>query len=86
MIMTNQPFFVHITKYALTKGILVKKAKLCLDTSKEMVEIIDSRMEYYHRGEWHMNRMSAVKRAEEMKKRKILSLTKQLKRIHSLHF
>lgn len=80
---------VWITKYALTQGIDEVEAEIC---DSNMIKVkargtgcID---EYYHgKGkEWHLDRESAVKKAEEMKLKKIASLEKQIKKLKELKF
>ena len=88
---TRPRFTAYITKYALTTGIRVE---LVEETSTPgMVAIIDDCRrgpwpELYH-GEgrqWHRIRAEAVKRAEEMRDRKIASLQKQILRLKSMRF
>lgn len=78
---------VYITKYALTQGIFEAEAEEC-PGFKGMIEISGEYPEYYH-GEgkdWHRTKAGAVKRAEEMREKKILSLQKQIERLKNLKF
>lgn len=78
---------VWITKYALTKGIIETEAKL---TSKDSVSVteFDPRLEmhWFYKGDWHKDKESAIKRAEEMRKKKIESLKKQIKKLEKMRF
>lgn len=73
---------VYITKYALTQGILVKNAdKTC---SPRMIRC--NKTEFYHGNDWHESWEEAVKRAEEMRDKKIVSLKKSLENMEYLKF
>jgi len=85
---------VFITKYALTAGIETIEAKHVTNChAKEMIEKIGDteRVDfptYFHgKGkEWHETWEGAVKHAEEMRQKKILSVEKQLKKLRELKF
>ena len=81
-------FDAWITKYALTSGILKKRVEDCFDISDAMVQVISrsSPKEYYHGRDWHRTENEAIERANEMKRKKISSLEKQLKAIKALDF
>ena len=77
---------VYITKYALSQGILKVEAEVVSDDG----DMISWRPEgkytlrqYFHgRGrDWHTTLESAMKRAEDMRLRKVASLNKQLHKI-----
>lgn len=77
---------VYITKYALTKGILIKDAE---DRYEGMIRIKRSSCfytQYFNVPDWHKTKKAAIKQANEMKKKKIASLKKQLNRIQALTF
>lgn len=78
---------VWITKYALTKGIIESEAKL---TSKDSVSVMEFDpnlpMHWFYKGDWHRTKEEAVKRAEEMRKKKIESLKKQIKKLEEMRF
>ena len=83
---------VWITKYALSEGIKEVEAELCLDTDKtgNMIkcELISGFNSYFH-GEgrdWHKTREAAIKKAEEMRQKKIESLKKQLQKLEKMRF
>ena len=73
---------VYITKYALTRGIL--------ETDGATVEGIPSMAEtnfgYFHGDDWHETKEEAIKRAEEMRTKKIASLRKQIEKLEALKF
>jgi len=86
--MSSDTFKVWITRYALTEGIYEKEAKVCINVSEDMIEVIGSNGMYFH-GEgkdWHRTKESAIKRAEEMRKKKITSVEKQLQRLKDMKF
>ena len=75
---------VYVTKYALTKGI-------------EYVEVSETFFPYvvkenikcpriFHIGDWFENKEDAIKKAEEMKNKKLQSLENQMKKISKLKF
>lgn len=85
---------VWITKYCLTIGIEEIEAEIC-STNEDMIEKVNNKEisgyqcdEYYHgkNEEWHTTKESAIKKAEEMKLKKINSLKKQLKKLEALKF
>ena len=83
----NELITVWITKYALTAGITGEKAK-SVYPHEGMIEVPGEWFKYFHGEgkEWHRTREGAVKRAEEMRARKIASLKKQLIKIEALTF
>ena len=83
---------VWITKYALTQGIFTINAEVCQsDHTGEMISDTEHRDfggNYYHGEgrEWHRDKFSAVKKAEEMRTKKISSLLKSIKKFQGLNF
>ena len=78
---------IFITKYALTDGIIEKEAMNVDDSN--MMEVIGGgdRFNWYaHTGEYSLTRKEAVKRAEEMRLKKIASLKKQIAKLENLTF
>lgn len=76
---------VYITKYALTKGILEKESRQCGDG---MIATRERFSAYFH-GEgkdWHRTKENAIKRAEEMRMKKIESLKKQIEKLERMKF
>lgn len=75
---------VWITKYALTKGIIEKEVRDCGDG---MVEDKSTHFPtYYHNGEWYSDKNYAIFRAQEMRKKKISSLKKQIDKLEDMKF
>ena len=77
---------VYITKYALTKGIFKAKVKQLGD---DTVEVQDSFLPTYYHGngrEWCLTKEFAIKRAEEMRKKKLDSLKNQIQTLKNLDF
>lgn len=78
---------VWITKYALTQGIFEKEAKEC--DRPGMISIDEGYGCVYFHDEgkdWCRTRESAIKRAEEMRQKKIASLKKQIKKLEEMKF
>lgn len=77
---------VWITQYALTNGIEEMEAEQC-DNAK-MVEVRGEYTGYYH-GEgknWHRTKEGAIKRAEDMRVMKIVSLKRSIAKLEALKF
>ena len=77
---------VWITKYALTSGILEKEVK---DFGDGSVREIENSFPIYYHGEgkeWHRTKESAIAKAEEMRKKKIASLKKQIEKLEKMEF
>lgn len=77
---------VFVTKYALTVGIEEHKAEPCFDTDPNVVRVIGATFGYLHKGEWWRTREAAVKKACEMRAKKIASLQKQITKLSKLTF
>jgi len=84
----SDSFKVWITKYALTQGIIEGEAEICHGVSESMIELLESNKMYFHGEgrEWHRDKESAIKRAEEMKLKKIASIEKQLEKLKEIKF
>lgn len=76
---------VYITKYAMTTGIYEADAEYSSVEGMIRVKRV-CHFQYFSGQDWHTNKESAIKRAEEMKKKKIISLKKQLRKIQALTF
>lgn len=78
---------VWITKYALTKGIIEADAKLTSSNSVSIMELnTDLKMHWFYKGDWHSDKESAIKKAEEMRQKKIESLKKQIQKLEEMRF
>ena len=82
----NDSITVFVTKYALTIGIEKHEAEPCFDTDKDMIRVIGATFGYLHKGEWWRNREDAVKKACEMRAKKIAALQKQITKLSKLTF
>lgn len=76
---------VWITNYALTKGILEKEATECGDG---MINTGEKLGNFFHGegDEWHRTKESAIKKAEEMRLKKIASLKNQIVKLEKMKF
>ena len=75
---------VYATRYALTKGIEYIQV---LETS--IPDLVTENTRYprnFHKGDWFESKEDAIKKAEEMKHKKLQSLEKQMKKISMLKF
>ena len=81
----NEKAKAWITKYALTKGIFEEEGEICHDTSSDMFSY-GKWDTYVHKGEWFRNKEDALKKAEEMRLKKIASLEKQLIKYKNMTF
>lgn len=82
---------VWITKYALTKGIFSRELiEINAEISSTMITVRDeqalNRQTYYHGDDWHYSEDLAKQRAEEMRRKKIANLEKQIKKLKALSF
>ena len=79
---------VWITKYALTMGIFEKDVELCLQVAKgTMVREVDVRwISTYHKPDWHESKEAAIAHAEDMRKKKITAMKKQIAKLEALKF
>lgn len=75
---------VWITKYALTSGIVEIEGEIT--ESGSLYDMRSSLPMYYHGEgkEWHRTKESAIKKAEEMRQKKIESLKKQIKKLEEM--
>ena len=78
---------VWITKYALTKGIIEADARLTSSDSISIKELnSDLNSNWFYKGDWHSDKESAIKKAEEMRQKKIDSLKKQIEKLERMRF
>lgn len=76
---------IWLTKHALTEGI--KEAEGEVDSHcRTMVCYGPKSALFAHGKDWHINRDAAVKRAEEMRKKRIASLRKQIEKLEAMDF
>lgn len=77
---------VYITKHALTKGIC--EMEVC-DMSEDGASVFGKAWDEAYHGEgkeWHRTKEGAIKRAEEMRIKKIKLLEKQIEKLKALKF
>lgn len=83
---------VWVTKYALSQGIFEAEVNddcIDIDRSGNMIQVKEGRFTVYYHGEgreWHKEKESAIKRADEMRKKKIESLKKQIEKLENMKF
>lgn len=78
---------VFITKYALTKGIKEIDADIIRSRFENEEYVIDDSYSYFRIGtNAFTDKSEALKKAEEMKIRKIASLRKQMEKLEKLSF
>lgn len=74
---------VYITKYALTTGMFETEAEI---SSSCKTIIITEKNHFYHKPDWHESYDEAIKKANDMKNKKITDLKKQIKKLENLTF
>lgn len=78
---------VWITKYALTKGIIEADGELI---SSDSVSILNRGLSlpthWFYKGDWYSDKQSAIKKAEEMRQKKIANLKKQIEKLEGMRF
>ncbi|MCB4358463.1 hypothetical protein [Quatrionicoccus australiensis] len=82
--MENEKIKAWVTKYSLTEGIKEVEGEVCHKISSEMLAY--DKHKYAHGKDWHRTQDAAIARAEEMRKKKIESLKKSIKKMESLEF
>lgn len=78
---------VWITKYALSRGIIEADGEF---TSSDSVSILNRDLplptHWFYKGDWHSDKESAIKKAEEMRQKKIENLKKQIQKLEEMRF
>lgn len=79
---------VWITKYALVVGIIEKEAEYLSELHEGTIKTKSDRPSYYYGEgeEWHRTEESAIKKAEELRQKKIASLKKQIEKLEMMRF
>lgn len=78
-----------VTKYALTSGIMEVQAEWDSDRPQMITwgeRSAASIMQFAHGNDWHRLEVDAKNRAEQLRKKKIASLKKQLARLEAMKF
>ena len=84
----QERFKAWVTRYALTDGIWIGEADSCAESPN----VIGFNREkplgilYVIGNDWHRTEEAAIKRAEEMRTRKIASLRKQIAKLEAMTF
>lgn len=78
----------YVTKYALTTGIIEVEGRKCDSDMIEYTPKGSSYRLYAHKEgrDWHRTREAAVQRAETMRRAKLASIEKQVKRLKAINF
>jgi len=86
--MLNETIKVWITKYALTDGIVLVEAETTHSADMITYRPGSWGKQYAHGEgrEWHRTPESALKRAEEMRTKKIASLRKSIAKLEAMKF
>lgn len=79
-------FEAWITKYALTKGIVKMHVEDRTVATGRVTEVGNPYSCVYFKSDWHRTREEAVAQAEKMRKAKLASLRKQIKKLEALSF
>lgn len=84
----NTKTIVYITRYALSKGIKVLEAEVLLEREEgsSYKYIRDGYGFLYINKDFFLTKSEAIKKAEEMKKKKLLSLRKQVEKLEKMTF
>lgn len=77
---------VFITKYALTKGIIEVEAELHKSSYNGELFIMNDYCSHYIGKGAFLDKSDALKKAEEMRKKKISSLKKQIGKLEKMTF
>lgn len=77
---------VYITKYALTQGIYEMKVEGKSDDGKSVYGKAWNEAFYGEGKEWCRTKEEAIRRAEEIREKKIDSLKKQIEKLKTLKF
>ena len=82
--MSEKLIDVWITKYALTKGVFVGRAKVMPRETIAVEPSIGPGFSYFHRNEWHQSKEAADARVREMAISRIVSLKKKLAAVEKI--
>ena len=82
--LNREKITAFVTKYALTQGIMEVEGEVCHDVNSNMFAY--GKYGHAHGNDWYRNREDAIKKADEMKKKKIVSLQKSISKLESMTF
>lgn len=74
----------YITRYALTKGIIKVDGEKSKDFPTMIVCNYEGYTTHFHGEDWHAAKEDAISKAEQMRKKKIASLEKQLEKFRTM--
>ena len=77
---------IYVTKYVLTDGIVERDAEINFAGDMASVKLTGFYPQNFHGKDWYTTKEDAIKRAEEIRTKKIQSLDKQIKKISALVF
>lgn len=75
---------VYVSKYALTRGIIVVSGEVVSETSETMFKANAQFPTYYHKPDWHLTMTAAANQALLMVQRKRVSIKKALLKLAEL--
>lgn len=85
--MDREKITAWITRNALTSGIEKVEGEVCHDIASNMFHCAGKcHSVNVHGNDWHRTKEAAIKRAEEMRLKKISSLKKQLEKLEKIRF
>ena len=78
---------VWITKYALSRGIFERDVSICKAENK-VGDNVEKKYYtiYWCKPDWQETELEAIRRAEEMRLKRILSLEKQIQKLKNMTF
>lgn len=76
---------VWISKYALTYGVQEIDATIS-ERFPDMIKETNNGLSIYHGTEWHLTKEEAIKKAEEMRTKRIESLKNEIAKLEKLRF
>jgi hypothetical protein len=80
----SEKFKAYITKFALTKGILVGNAQFIYPDNKDSIFVeVEGGCYHYEKGNWHLEKQDAIKKAHEMRLEEIFKLRMKVKELES---
>lgn len=74
-----------ISKYALSSGVFSTKVRIS-EKFPNMASSAENSLQTFHGSDWHRTKEAALKKAEDMRVKKIDSIKKQLARLQKMDF
>lgn len=83
---TNEKTIIaYISKYALTTGVVKREVRMSR-SAPDMAVTLGNYTQCFHKGEWFLTEDEAKADAENRRKKKIVSLKKQIEKLEKLKF